>query len=95
MDKAIDTNTAVRGGEGSRNSGIAGMVADIQRFSLHDGPGIRTNIYLKGCNMHCAWCHNPETISFEEEIILDPDKCIGCGKCAEGCYSGARRPVGR
>ena len=91
----IDTNTAVRGGEDGRNSGITGMVADIQRFSLHDGPGIRTNIYLKGCNMHCAWCHNPETISFEEEIILDPDKCIGCGKCAEGCYSGARRPVGR
>ena len=74
---------------------IAGIVTDIQRFSLHDGPGIRTNVFLKGCNMRCAWCHNPETLSFEPEYIVDPDKCIHCGKCAEGCYSGARRLVGR
>ena len=74
---------------------IKGIVTDIQRFSLHDGPGIRTNVYLKGCNMRCAWCHNPETLSFEPEYVVDPDKCIHCGKCSEGCYSGARRLVGR
>ncbi len=73
---------------------IKGMVADIQRFSLHDGPGIRTTVFLKGCNMHCAWCHNPETIAFEPQALLRMDKCIGCGKCAEGCFSGARRICG-
>lgn len=74
---------------------VTGIVTDIQRFSLHDGPGIRTSVFLKGCNMDCAWCHNPETIHPWPEIILDPDRCIHCGKCADGCYSGARRPVGR
>lgn len=74
---------------------VRGLVADIQRYSLHDGPGIRTSVFLKGCNQHCAWCHNPETISREIEVLVDPDKCIHCGRCAEGCYSGARRTVGR
>ena len=73
---------------------IMGMVTDIQRFSVHDGPGIRTTVFLKGCNMDCAWCHNPETISFEPEMIVDESKCIGCWKCDEGCYSGAKRWVG-
>lgn len=45
--------------------------------------------------MHCAWCHNPETIAFQPETIVNPDKCIHCGKCNEGCFSGARRTVGR
>jgi glycyl-radical enzyme activating protein len=71
-----------------------GMIADIQRFSLHDGPGIRTTVFLKGCNLNCAWCHNPETIAFEPQILLRPDKCIHCGKCEEGCYSGARKICG-
>lgn len=69
---------------------ITGLVADIQRFSLHDGPGIRTTIFVKGCNMRCAWCHNPETIYPKPETLLKPERCIGCGKCDEGCYSGAR-----
>lgn len=70
------------------------LVADIQRFSLHDGPGIRTSVFLKGCNMRCAWCHNPETIHRWPEIMLDPDLCIHCGKCNQGCFSGARKTVG-
>ena len=73
----------------------SGMITDIQRFSLHDGPGIRTSVFLKGCNMNCAWCHNPETISPESEVLVDPEKCISCGKCEEGCFSGARRIVGK
>ncbi|MDL2205308.1 glycyl-radical enzyme activating protein [Eubacteriales bacterium OttesenSCG-928-N13] len=77
------------------NASCTGIVTDIQRFSVHDGFGIRTSVFLKGCNMRCAWCHNPETISFEPELLLDPAKCIGCGQCDQGCYSGARRLVGR
>ena len=73
---------------------LTGRIADIQRFSLHDGPGIRTTVFFKGCPLHCAWCHNPECISFEKETLFYPEKCIGCGKCAEGCYSGARRVCG-
>jgi pyruvate formate lyase activating enzyme len=67
-----------------------GVVTSIQKCSQHDGPGIRTTVFLKGCNMHCSWCHNPETISFEPEILFYPERCIGCGKCDEGCFSGAR-----
>ena len=74
---------------------LYGTVTDIQRFCLHDGPGIRTSVFFKGCNIDCAWCHNPETISMEPEVIVDPEKCIGCGMCAEECFSGARRGAGR
>jgi glycyl-radical enzyme activating protein len=72
-----------------------GMVADIQRCSTHDGPGIRTTVFLKGCNLHCAWCHNPETINSLEEWLYYPDKCIECGLCHEGCYSGAKVLCGK
>jgi len=74
---------------------LYGMITDIQRFSLHDGPGIRTSVFFKGCNLDCVWCHNPETISFEPDILLNPEKCIRCGSCSEGCFSGARRVVGK
>ena len=60
-------------------------VFDIQKFSVHDGPGIRTIIFLKGCPMSCLWCANPESQSSETEVMAHPDKCIGCGKCAEVC----------
>ncbi|MHC1697444.1 MAG: glycyl-radical enzyme activating protein [Geobacteraceae bacterium] len=64
-----------------------GLVSDFQRFSIHDGPGIRTIVFLKGCPLHCAWCANPETISARPEIMLIPHNCIGCGKCIEACPS--------
>lgn len=66
------------------------FVTDIQRFSLHDGPGIRTTVFLQGCNMHCPWCHNPETIPQQPVELYYREKCLGCGKCADGCTSGAR-----
>jgi pyruvate formate lyase activating enzyme len=78
-----------------RSNSQKGMVADIQRCSTHDGPGIRTTVFLKGCNLHCAWCHNPETINPMEEWMYYPDKCIGCGLCHEGCYSGAKVLCGK
>ena len=62
-----------------------GIVFDIQRFSIHDGPGIRSTVFLKGCNNNCLWCHNPESIKISPEIQTYYDKCIGCGKCYEVC----------
>lgn len=64
---------------------LTGLVSDFQRFSIHDGPGIRTIVFLKGCPLHCLWCQNPETLSLTPEIMLIPHNCIGCGKCAHVC----------
>ena len=61
------------------------LITDIQRFSLNDGPGIRTTVFFKGCNMRCAWCHNPETLSMSQDLMFYPSKCIGCGKCFDTC----------
>lgn len=69
---------------------VNGIVTDIQHFSLHDGPGIRTTVFLKGCNLRCFWCHNPETLRPNPEIQIFPEKCIGCGACTEACKHGAR-----
>lgn len=62
-------------------------VFDIQKFSVHDGPGIRTIIFLKGCPMKCQWCANPESQISVPEVMAHPEKCIGCGKCGEVCES--------
>lgn len=64
---------------------MKGLVFNIQRFSIDDGPGIRTTVFLKGCPLRCAWCHNPESHSFTPEIMFDASKCIGCGACLETC----------
>lgn len=64
-------------------------IFDIQRFCIHDGPGIRTVVFMKGCPLRCLWCANPESNSEEREFFYYPDKCIGCGKCAEVCPAGA------
>ena len=62
-----------------------GVIFNVVRASLHDGPGVRTVVYLKGCNLRCTWCHNPEGIGLGCEIMHYPDKCIGCGRCADIC----------
>jgi pyruvate formate lyase activating enzyme len=68
---------------------IQGYITDIKRFAVHDGPGVRTTVFLKGCSLNCIWCHNPETISLKPELMLYFERCIGCGACFEACPHGA------
>ena len=69
------------------------MITNIQRFSLNDGPGIRTTVFFKGCNLSCKWCHNPETLSLTPQLLVYPDKCMGCGACMQVCPKGALQVV--
>jgi pyruvate formate lyase activating enzyme len=69
----------------------AGIVFDIRRFSIHDGPGIRTTVFLKGCPLECAWCHNPESQAADPELIMRPNRCLRCGACVEACPEDAIR----
>lgn len=66
-----------------------GTVFDIQRFSLHDGPGIRTLVFLKGCSLKCQWCANPESQATAAELLFDPARCIACENCLTLCTHGA------
>jgi pyruvate formate lyase activating enzyme len=66
-----------------------GIVFDIERFAIHDGPGIRTTVFLKGCPLRCQWCHNPEGQSPERELVIHGNRCIGCRACVEVCPGGA------
>ena len=66
-----------------------GLIFDIQRYSLHDGPGIRTTVFMKGCPLNCRWCSNPESIKPYLQIMTNDSKCVRCGKCAEVCLPGA------
>lgn len=68
---------------------MKGIIFDIQRFSIHDGPGIRTIAFLKGCPLHCFWCQNPEGIHLKPEIMFYPERCIDCGRCVTVCPQGA------
>jgi len=65
-----------------------GLVFNIQKYSLQDGPGIRTTVFLKGCPLCCPWCHNPESISPRREIVVVESRCVACGECREACEFG-------
>lgn len=65
------------------------LITEIQRFCLQDGPGFRTTLFLKGCPLHCPWCHNPETQSPKKEFYYYSEKCTNCGRCVEVCPTGA------
>jgi choline trimethylamine-lyase activating enzyme len=73
---------------------ITGRIFDIQKFSVHDGPGIRTLVFFKGCPLHCTWCSNPEGISSDFQPFWVQDLCVSCGGCAEVCAAGIHRLIG-
>lgn len=66
-----------------------GMIFDIKRYAIHDGPGIRTTVFLKGCPLNCLWCHNPEGKSAEQEFMWWEKRCIGCRDCQKACAKNA------
>lgn len=68
-----------------RSESLTATIFDIERCSFVDGPGIRTTVFFKGCNLHCAWCHNPESQSFHPQMMFHRDKCTGCSKCKSIC----------
>ena len=76
------------------------VVFNIMRYSVHDGPGIRTTVFFKGCPMSCKWCHNPESFDLKPQQIFDEKKCIKCGQCTvnpkgvDNCPTGARETIG-
>ncbi len=69
--------------------GTKGIIFDIKKFAIHDGPGIRTTVFFKGCPLRCWWCHNPEAIRPGTELIWFENKCIKCGECLKTCQEGA------
>ncbi len=68
---------------------VEGRIFNIQPFSIHDGPGIRTTVFVKGCPLRCRWCQNPESQQGQPELFFHADRCVGCGKCAAACDQGA------
>lgn len=70
---------------------LKGVVFNIQRYSLHDGPGVRTTVFLKGCPLDCKWCANPESKNAKIEILYDRRKCVGCDACLHACRYGANK----
>ena len=72
------------------DSSAAFPVAEIQRFCMHDGPGVRTVVFFKGCPLRCAWCHNPEMGREGQDMLFYPGRCISCGACVSACPAGAQ-----
>jgi pyruvate formate lyase activating enzyme len=66
-----------------------GIIFDIKKYAIHDGPGIRTTVFLKGCPLSCWWCHNPEGLSITPQVVYNREKCIGCGECVAACPENA------
>lgn len=72
-----------------------GTIFDIKEFSIHDGPGSRITVFLKGCPLRCKWCHNPEGLKVEPQIMFKKNFCTECGKCFESCFHEECKPFGR
>jgi len=75
--------------DNNETAATKGVIFNIQTYSIHDGPGIRTTVFLKGCPLRCLWCQNPESQVLQPEIFFDSEKCTGCGKCVQACPNGA------
>jgi len=65
------------------------LIFNIQKFSVHDGPGIRTTLFFKGCPLACQWCHNPESQRYEPDFLVQAEHCVACGRCAQSCQNQA------
>ena len=72
-----------------------GIIFDIKEFAVHDGPGIRVTVFFKGCPLRCNWCHNPEGLAFEPELMIQTSSCVECGKCRIQCAHEACREFDR
>ena len=68
---------------------MVGNIFEIKRFAVHDGDGVRTTVFFKGCPLKCVWCHNPESLSFDNQLAYYKDKCVNCANCVEVCPEGA------
>jgi pyruvate formate lyase activating enzyme len=90
----FNLNTVVRYSSYFELFMVTGYIFDIKRFSIHDGPGIRSTVFLKGCPLACQWCHNPESQAFLPELIYRPERCLACGDCVDACPHGAVELVG-
>ncbi len=79
---------------GEATTELSGLIFNIMHYCLHDGPGIRTTVFFKGCPLTCWWCHNPESRSSKPNLMYFEDRCMDCGSCTEVCPNGAIRRVG-
>ena len=74
---------------------MTGTIFDIKEFSLHDGPGARTTVFFKGCPLRCPWCHNPEGLTTEPQLMVIESRCRHCGLCLQGCEHEECKPFDR